>query len=130
MYRKSRRTLVLERKRQRCAAMRAAKERKRTESCADKHGGWPLVRSVWLAVYAAPDGRHLELHAASERGQWVRCGSVRAVRGALAKLLWRLPRPNAVETVQARARKESRQEAIHPRKQPCRTTATYGTLET
>ena len=66
----------------------AARERKRMEPCADQPGGWPLVRTVWLAVYAAPDGRHLELHAASERGQWVRCGSARATVAAMGRILW------------------------------------------
>jgi hypothetical protein len=90
MYRKSRRTLALERKRKRCAAMRAAKERKRMESCADQPGGWTLVRAVWIAVYAAPDGKHIELHAASERGHWARVGSARATVGAVGRMLWRM----------------------------------------
>ena len=68
----------------------AARKRQRLQAMADQPGEWRLVRSVWIAVYAAPDGRHLELHAASERGHWVRVGSERAVRGALAKLLWRM----------------------------------------
>ena len=89
MYRKSRRTIALEHKRKRCASMRAAKERKRRESM--RHApGWQHVRTVWLSVYAAPDGMHVEIHAASERGQWRRCGSERAVRGAVAEILWRM----------------------------------------
>jgi hypothetical protein len=87
MYRKSRRTIALDAKRARCAAMRAAKERKRLDSCGDS-GSWPLVRAVWLAVYAAPDGRYIEIHAASDRGHWQRCGSERAVRGAVSTILW------------------------------------------
>jgi hypothetical protein len=87
MYRKSRRTIALDAKRARCAAMRAAKERKRLDSCGDS-GSWPLVRAVWLAVYAAPDGRHVEIRAVSERGDWRRCGSERAVRGAVSTILW------------------------------------------
>jgi hypothetical protein len=64
-----------------------ARERKRLASCGDS-GAWPLVRAVWLAVYAAPDGRHIEIHAASERGHWQRCGSERAVREAVSTILW------------------------------------------
>lgn len=89
MYRKSLRVLRLERKRKRCAEMRVAKERKRLQARKDLPG-WTLVRSLWLAVYAAPDGRSVELHCASERGEWVRVGCERAVRGALAKLIWKL----------------------------------------
>jgi ferric-dicitrate binding protein FerR (iron transport regulator) len=93
MYRKSQRTIALERKLNRCAAMRAAKERVRAESHRDAPG-WRHLRSIWLSVYAAPDGRHIELHAASERGEWRRCGSERAVRGALAKMMWRMKGSN------------------------------------
>lgn len=71
----------------RCAAMRAAKARKREEALRDAPG-WRLVRTVWLAVYAAPDGRTMEVHAASERGHWRRCGSERAVRGEVSEVLW------------------------------------------
>lgn len=67
--------------------MRAAKERRRSESCRNEPG-WRLVRTVWLEVYAGPDGRHVEIHAASEKGVWARCGSERAVRGAVSKILW------------------------------------------
>jgi hypothetical protein len=84
-YRKRRRERLLRASR----AGVAARERIRRESCADS-GAWPLVRAVWIAVYAAPDGRHIELHAASERGHWVRCGSERAVRGALATIIWKM----------------------------------------
>lgn len=77
----------MEGKRARCAAMRAAKERRRLES---REGEWRLVRVVELRVFAAPDGRHVELHAQSERGFWARCGSERAVRGAVARVLWRM----------------------------------------
>jgi hypothetical protein len=87
MYRKSRRTIALEAKRARCAAMRAAKARKCADSMRDAPG-WHIVRTVWLCVYAAPDGRHIELHVASERGEWRRCGSERAVRGLVAEVLW------------------------------------------
>lgn len=85
MYRKTLQRKSYESKVAKCAAMRAAKDRKRMESAS---GEWKLVRTLWLAIYAAPDGRNMELHVASERGQWRRCGSERSVRGALAKLLW------------------------------------------
>jgi len=84
-YRKRRRERMLARSR----AGVAARERIRAEAQRDAPG-WQHVRTVWLSVYAAPDGRHIELHAASERGQWARCGSERAVRGALAEMLWRM----------------------------------------
>lgn len=75
--------------RKRAMAGVAARERIRMAAAAGEPG-WRLVLVVWLAVYAAPDGRRVELHAASERGQWRRCGSERAVRGALGNILWRM----------------------------------------
>jgi hypothetical protein len=66
-----------------------AREQKRMESAAHSDG-WRHVRTVWLEVYAAPDGRQVEMHVASERGEWRRCGSERAVRGALADIIWRM----------------------------------------
>ena len=73
----------------RCATMRAAKERNRLARAEDC-GKWPLVRSVLVIVHAAHDGRHMALRAATGRGEWYRCGSERAVRGALASILWRV----------------------------------------
>lgn len=72
----------------RCAAMRSAKERKRL-SRADECGAWPRVRSVLLVINAAPDGRTMALRYSDGSGEWHRCGSERAVRGALARLMWR-----------------------------------------
>ena len=66
----------------------AARERQRLRAMADQPAGWPLVRAVWLAVYAAPDGRHIELHAVSERGHWVRVGSERACVAAVGRVVW------------------------------------------
>jgi len=83
------------RKRRRERLLRASRagveerERRRAESMRDAPG-WRHVRDVWLSVYAAPDGRNVELHAVSERGQWRRCGSERAVRGAMADIIWRM----------------------------------------
>ena len=88
MYRKSRRRIVLEGKRERCAAMRAAKARKRMERAGGE--GWKLVRSVLMLVMvqAGPDGRSMALRACTGAEEWYRCGSERAVRGALARMLW------------------------------------------
>jgi len=89
MYRKTGCAIQMQRKRARCAAMRAAKERRRLESSASSPG-WRMVRAVWLAIYAAPDGRHIEMHAVSDRGDWRRCGSERVVRAALAQIVWKM----------------------------------------
>lgn len=84
-YRKRRHQRMLQ------ASRAGVEARKRKRLSAAAHApGWTLVRTAWLAVYAAPDGRHIEIHAASERGQWRRCGSERAVRGALADIIWRM----------------------------------------
>jgi hypothetical protein len=84
MYRKSRRMLALERKRKRCAAMRAAKERKRL---AERFDGpeWTRWRTLLLAVWAHRDGRHVGLWV---DGKPFVCGSERAARAALAKTLY------------------------------------------
>ena len=84
-YRKRRRERLLRASR----AGVAAREQKRQAAMAHEPG-WRMVRSVWLEVWAAPDGRRVELHAASELGSWRRCGCERAVRGALADILWRM----------------------------------------
>lgn len=73
----------------RCAAMRAAKARKRQAAHAGESGKWPLVRSVLLRLYASPDGRSLELRYADGEREWLRVGSERALRGKLARVLWR-----------------------------------------
>jgi len=40
-----------------------------------------------VIVNASPDGRTVAVHAHG-RAEWYRCGSERAVRGALARMLW------------------------------------------
>ena len=65
-----------------------ARERNRMERNAEECGKWPLVRSVLVCVYAAPDGRHVAFRTADGVGEWHRCGSVRAVQGALGRMLW------------------------------------------
>jgi len=66
----------------------AERERLRMERNADLPTRWPLVRSLLLSVYAAPDGRHMALQAADGAGTVYRCGSERAVRGALSSMLY------------------------------------------
>ena len=80
---KRRRGRVLEK----CEAMRAAKARRRVE-LAGVCGGWERVATLVLMVSAAPDGRSIAVRACHGRGEWQRCGSVRAVRGALTRLIW------------------------------------------
>lgn len=87
MYRKSRRTIALERKRARCSTMRAAKARKR-EELARTEPGWKTTGTYLIRTCAAPDGRTMAIYCHG-KGTWTRCGSERAVRGALAKMLWR-----------------------------------------
>ena len=84
MYRKSIYRKRYERKAAKCAAMRAAKERKRLAFDPDREQ-WRCVRTVLLRVWAGPDGRSVALYA---DGRPVRCGSERAVRGALAQMLY------------------------------------------
>ncbi len=84
MYRKSRRAIGLERKRARCPAMRAAKERKRLAETFDGPE-WTRRRTLIVGVWAHGDGRHV--------GIWIdgkpwKCGSERAVRGMLARVLY------------------------------------------
>ena len=55
---------------------------------AEECGEWTRVKTLILVVSAAPDGRNVGLWAAGCGETWQRCGSERAVRGALAKLLW------------------------------------------
>jgi hypothetical protein len=43
-----------------------------------------------LLVSASPDGRHVAIKASHGRNDWHRCGSERAVRGALAGIIWRM----------------------------------------
>ena len=56
----------------------------RAEEC----GVWSRVATLVLVVSAAPDGRSVGIWACGGAGSWQRCGSERAVRGALAKILW------------------------------------------
>ena len=88
MYRKSLYRRRYERKAARCAAMRAAKARKR-EQQAVTDPGWRRVASMIVTVDAAPDGRTVAIYCAGLR-EWFRCGSERAVRGALARMICRL----------------------------------------
>lgn len=67
----------------------AGRERLRRERNASECGAWPLVASRLICVHASPDGRNVAMHAWGCGGAWYRCGTERAVRGALAKLLWR-----------------------------------------
>ena len=87
-YRKTLRAIRLERKLARCAAMRAAKERKRLAAAAEMPA-WRRVGTLLIVVHAAPDGRAVAVQAHGRR-DWFRCGSERAVRGALARMLWRV----------------------------------------
>ena len=65
----------------------AARERNRMERNADC-GQWKRVATMILLVSAAPDGRRVAIKASHGRGEWYRCGSERAVRGALADIIW------------------------------------------
>ena len=89
MASKAYRDRQLARRREWSRRAHAAKERKRLTAGAGEPG-WRMVRSVWLEVWAAPDGRTMEFHVASEQGQWRRCGFERAARGALADIFWRM----------------------------------------
>lgn len=80
--RKARRERVL----CRCAGMRAAKERKRLDR-AKECEGWKRVGTFLVVVHAGPDGRTMAIQAHG-CDTWTRCGSERAVRGALARMLW------------------------------------------
>lgn len=70
--------------RQKCATMRAAKERKRLAIAAEC-GTWATRRCEFEASFS-PCGRYVGLRAIN--GPWTRCGSERSVRGALAKVIW------------------------------------------
>jgi len=85
MYRKSVVASRLERKRKQCAAMRAAKERKRLAAAAEC-GSWTTRRVEFEASFS-PCGKYVGLRAVN--GPWTRCGSERAVRIALGRVLWR-----------------------------------------
>ena len=80
------------RKRQRERMLRAslagvaARERNRMARNADC-GEWKRVATLILLVNAAPDGRNVAIQA-SGRTDWHRCGSERAVRGALARMIY------------------------------------------
>ena len=84
MFRKSIRSIRKQRKADKCAAMRAAKERKRIAD-AEKCGQW-VTRRVVFDVSYSPCGRYAGVR--SESGKWHRCGSERAVRGLLASVLY------------------------------------------
>jgi hypothetical protein len=83
-YRKRRRQRLLQRSRKGVVA----RERKRMAE-AETDPQWRRVWTGIVTVDAAPDGRHVALRAHGHR-EWFRCGSERAVRGALARLLWGL----------------------------------------
>lgn len=84
MFRKSIRAKRKEGKAAKCAAMRAAKDRKRIAD-AEKCGQW-VTRRLVFDVSFSPCGRYVGLR--SESGRWQRCGSERAVRGRLASVLY------------------------------------------
>ena len=85
MYRKSLYRIRYERKAARCSAMRAAKARKRSADTFDSPD-WTRIRTVLVAVWAHRDGRHVALRI---NGRQFRCGCERAVRGVLARELYR-----------------------------------------
>ena len=70
-----------------CSAMRAAKARRHAERAAEC-GSWERVATVLLHVTAAPDGRTIGIRYADGRGEWHRCGSERAVMGALRSVIY------------------------------------------
>lgn len=62
------------------------REQNRSERNKDCEG-WKRVGTFLLVVHAAPDGRTMAIQAhGCER--WYRCGSERAVRGALARMIY------------------------------------------
>ena len=67
---------------------REENRRERTKDCED----WKRVGTFLLVVHAAPDGRNVASQA-HNCATWYRCGSERAVRGALARMLWNPPPP-------------------------------------
>lgn len=81
-----------EARRSKCAAMRAAKERKRMESAE----AWQIIREVTLrdprngavhhwTISASPCGRYVDIVA---DGKHAVCGSERTVRCAIARAMW------------------------------------------
>ncbi len=95
MFRKSRRYMRLQAKRERCAAMRAAKERLRVTRDAEA-ARWEIVRVLTILDPASGAAHRWILRAGPERrvslevdGRVTRCGSERTVRAALAKAMWR-----------------------------------------
>lgn len=64
----------------------AAREKKRLAAAAEC-GTWTTRRCEFEASFS-PCGRYVGLRAIN--GQWHRCGSERAVRGALATALWNM----------------------------------------
>ena len=77
-------TRAKEKRYARCSAMRAAKERKRLAIAAEC-GTWTMRLCQFEASFS-PCGRYVGLRAMN--GSWHRCASERAVRGAMAKVLW------------------------------------------
>lgn len=82
-YRKRRRDRQIERSRKGVAA----RERIRQERMKDCPG-WRRCFTLLVVGHASPDGRHLALNAHGTP-VWYRCGSERAVRAALAGMMWR-----------------------------------------
>lgn len=82
-------TLCKRRRERQLKASRAgvkAREQNRLARLKDCEG-WKRVGTFLVVVHAGPDGRTMALQAhGCER--WERCGSERAVRGALARMLW------------------------------------------
>jgi len=86
------RKCLRERRLRRSVAGVAGRARKRAAFNAES-AGWRRVATVLLVVHAAPDGRHMGLRTVLPGlGAWERCGTERAVRGALARELWGLGR--------------------------------------
>jgi len=86
MYRKSRRAIALQHKRERCAAMRAAKERNRLAR-AQECEAWETVGHFCLTVTANNMERAMGLQVWGPSGLWTRVGTHRACVAALARMI-------------------------------------------
>ena len=77
-----------------------ARERLRAERSKDDPG-WTRVFTLLVIGEAAPDGRTLGLHVHGQK-DWYRCGTARAVRAALARMMVILLREDATKDKGAR----------------------------
>ena len=83
--RRIRRRNDLQRQKSRLGVLaRERARRQRAEECGD----WRRVATLVLVVTAASDGRSVGLLASGGSSPWERCGTERAVRAALARMLW------------------------------------------